>query len=195
MSDEPWRIFIGLLLHQRTRSALTSAQRQLQAQPLAVRWVRPKNLHITLHFLGDVNPSAVPQIEQTLDAELRGLSAPTFAFDMLGAFPKVKTPVIVWAGMTQEQPALQQLHRAAELAGLAVGVQPEQRPYTPHATLGYVKRDATSQQRQQIATAIQQPWAGAAQRTEHAVAIIHSQLTRQGPIYTPLHTWQLDAEE
>lgn len=101
-----------------------------------VRWVPPENVHLTLQFLG-----AVP--EERLEA-LRGAIARTAAHSRplalevkgAGGFPSARRPRVLWAGLTGEVPALAVLAAdlGRELAPL--GFPPEDRPLSPHLTLG-----------------------------------------------------------
>jgi RNA 2',3'-cyclic 3'-phosphodiesterase len=188
---EHWRIFIGVLLPEATRSAIGPAQQALREQKLAVRWVRPENWHITLHFLGDIDSAAVPGLSVRLAAELAGLAAPALRCQSLGAFPNQRRPRVLWAGIAGDVDRLGRIQAAAVAAGETVGVGAEKRPYHPHVTLGYVRDQASPAERAECGAALDRvAWAGDAERPYPAVALIRSILSREGAIYTPL--WQTE---
>lgn len=192
MTTERWRVFIGVLLPDETRAMLVTVQQQLHPFNLAVRWTRAENLHITLHFLGDIAPTAVATLQARLDDELRACIAPIVLCDTLGAFPNKRRPRVLWAGTATPVPALLRLNQAAVAAGLAIGVPAERRPYHPHVTLGYVREQATPAERATCGSslqAVQQPQDGP--RPYPVVALIRSVLGRDGATYTPLATWTL----
>ncbi len=189
------RLFIGILLPEPTRTLLLKTQRALQVQPLAVRWIKPENLHITLHFLGDVGPEHVPMLQTELDKRLAGCHAPHLTMHELGAFPTMNRPNVVWAGIKEGVEPLRTLYDRAIEAGKLVGVKPEQRTYHPHITLGYVRKDATPVQKQAIAHALRSVPAPHDQtRTYSQIALIQSVLTPTGSKYAPLATWNLADE-
>lgn len=187
-----WRLFIGILLPEATRAAIEPAQRALRAQQLPVRWVRPENWHITLHFLGNVDPAAFPALDVRLAEELAGLSAPTLRCQSLGAFPNQGRPRVLWAGIAGDEQRLGLIHAAAVAAGRSVGVEPEKRPYHPHVTLGYVRDQAGPAERAECGAALGRvSWAADSARPYPAVALIRSILTSAGAIYTPLRQIEL----
>ncbi len=190
--SERWRLFIGLLLPAETRAALVEVQARLRPPDLAVRWTRPENLHITLHFLGDIAAAQVDLLQSSLDSGLPGHCAPLIDCTTLGAFPNLQRPRVLWAGPTSIPQSLLDLNQAAVAAGSSVGVGPEQRAYHPHITLGYVHERATATERAQCGQALQStPAPGEPVRAHPNVALFRSVLGRDGATYTPLKTWTL----
>ena len=112
------------------------------------RWVRPENLHITVHFLGDTPEDRVTEIGNTLELSVAGsgggsgrhvtpcLSAP-------GAFPKIGRARTLWIGIEDTNGALGELEQACRRELINVGISLESRPYRPHVTVGYARRDAS----------------------------------------------------
>lgn len=118
------RLFVGAEIDAPLRAALARAL----AGP-GVRWVSDANLHLTLKFCGEL-PGPAP-----LAAELRREAGPLDPFDVeiagLGRFPRV-----IWAGVRGATERLSSLAAACERAAATVGVPREDRPYSPHVTLG-----------------------------------------------------------
>lgn len=98
----------------------------------------PQSLHITLKFLGDTPPQAIPTIAATV-AELAE-STPAFSVRLLGigAFPTKERPSVVWAGLQQADPLLQ-LVGGIEDRLQPLGFPKEHRDFRPHLTLARVK--------------------------------------------------------
>ena len=101
-----------------------------------VRWVPPANVHLTLQFLGAVPEERVTAVEAALGeaaAESRPLS---LSVRGVGGFPNARRPRVLWAGLEGDLAPL-----AALVAGLGarlgkLGFPPEDRPFSPHLTLG-----------------------------------------------------------
>lgn len=106
---------------------------QLVAEPpRGVRPVRPAQLHLTLHFLGDVDSDRLAAFKETL-ATVRHEPF-TIAIRGTGVFPPRGRPSVLWAGVAESSP-LTELHDAIGAAIEACGLQVERRPYVPHVTL------------------------------------------------------------
>jgi len=137
------RSFVAIELSEELRAALASVQQQLRPQvpPRTVRWTAPESIHLTLQFLGDVAPAAVAPITDAL----RGVCANRPAFDLalegLGVFPNPRRPRIVWVGIVEASGALNALQQAVGQALAPLGYPPEERPFTPHLTIGRVARE------------------------------------------------------
>jgi 2'-5' RNA ligase len=94
------------------------------------RAVHPADRHITLVFLGEINP------EQRACAEraAAGVHARSFELivDRVGYWPR---PRILWAGCSHTPEPLLELVQRLQQALLDCGFRPERRPYAPHITL------------------------------------------------------------
>jgi 2'-5' RNA ligase len=106
------------------------------------RWVQPEKLHLTLKFLGNVDPERLPKLAQRVAGKL----APEDAFDVelagLGAFPSARAARVVWLGVSRGAAPLARLARKTDAAAARLGVRRERRPYRAHLTLGRLRRPA-----------------------------------------------------
>ena len=97
------------------------------------RWVRPKNLHVTLKFIGHVDAGKLESIRDVL-AEARSNQAVDLRFRGLGFFPSEKRPRVFWVGM-QAPPNLSLLANDIDMRLEKFGIPRETREFTPHLTL------------------------------------------------------------
>ena len=83
---------------------------ELRAAGAAVAWVRADNLHLTLRFLGEVEPAALERVREAM-AVAATATAP-FTVDSGGwaGFPSGRPPRVVWAGVAQGARASWALH-------------------------------------------------------------------------------------
>ena len=108
------------------------------------RWTPPKQLHLTLCFIGEVDDVAFRGIREALCAlERKGPSAFSLRFRTLGFFPPRGEPRVLWAGVA-ENPALLRLQRQVAICLQGLGIQLEKRRFTPHITLARLGLDAAS---------------------------------------------------
>ena len=101
-----------------------------------IRWTPHENLHLTLQFIGEVNPEVFTDIRE----KLREIEAQAFAlrFRGVGIFSKGSSPRVLWLGVA-ENPALTILQKQVEKILQSVGVRGEKRAYQPHLTLSRLK--------------------------------------------------------
>ena len=129
------RVFVAIPLPDETRDRLVAVQ------PPAIPGIRilgREELHLTLHFLGEVAAQDFDTMRTAL-ATVR-VNAFTVAINGIGKFQQEGRPQVLWAGV-EANAALIALHRSigAALAD-AIGFQPEDRPYSPHITLARINQ-------------------------------------------------------
>ncbi|TAK31009.1 MAG: RNA 2',3'-cyclic phosphodiesterase [Chloroflexota bacterium] len=196
MMQERVRCFVALELPESLQSKLEEVQRALGSGSRdPVKWVAPFQIHITLKFLGNVDASKLTTIEDLL-AEV-GREARPFDLSVahLGAFPNPRRPRVVWVGIEEGGEDLLRLQGGVEEALFTLGFSREQRPFSPHLTLGRVRENASPSQIQELsqrlsATAV--PALGTTRVT--SITFMRSQLTPSGPIYSHIAVVPLGAE-
>jgi RNA 2',3'-cyclic 3'-phosphodiesterase len=135
------RLFVAVNLPEVERRALWNATAPLRESRLPVRWAAEPSLHLTLRFLGEVAGERVAAIGTALAQCVRGLRTFAFGVGGIGAFPSLARPRVVWIGV-ERHPALELLANDVERSLMALGFEPELRPFAPHLTLGRAKRGA-----------------------------------------------------
>ncbi|MCH8200245.1 MAG: RNA 2',3'-cyclic phosphodiesterase, partial [Chloroflexi bacterium] len=110
MAEPPLRLFVAIELPEQVRVALgASIERLRSSLGGAYRWVRPEAVHLTLRFLGDVEPERVAELAAALEAAVGPLAAFELRLDGTGVFPNPRAPSVVWAGLGGESAALVRL--------------------------------------------------------------------------------------
>jgi len=118
-------------------------QRFAEAQGLLIKTgadlklVEPKNIHITLRFLGDTSPSMIDSICESMkkvsfsafDCEVRGL----------GVFPHLRYPRVVWAGIRKGTNELRSVFDQLEPNLRQLGFRPDSKGFSAHLTLARVR--------------------------------------------------------
>lgn len=182
---EALRLFVALELPPEVRAVLVTAHEHLATQQLSVRWVAPENAHLTLKFLGSVALTEVDAVTVAMQQAASGHASFTLQTTSLGAFPNVRQPRVVWLGLDGALQMLHRLQQDIERWIAPLGYPAEQRPFSPHLTLGRTHKDATTIQRTAIRRAIEQASTlTQATWTVDSVRLMRSTLRPQGPIYT-----------
>ena len=65
------RLFIAINIPKKEKDRIHRAARELRDRDYPVRWVRPDLFHLTLKFLGDVQPESRSKIEGAMEARSR----------------------------------------------------------------------------------------------------------------------------
>lgn len=122
------RLFLGLELPEPVKVDALSLRRPWPG----ARWQRPEQLHLTLHFLGEVACGELTRLCDALEAP--PLSPCRLMLSGVGVFGSPDRPRVLWAGVDPEAP-LHTWHRVLGERLAAQGFPLEARPYHPHLTL------------------------------------------------------------
>ena len=134
------RAFLAVPLPEAQRQSLAAHLEECDQVAPSYRWVPPQNLHVTLRFLGGLDPATV----QRLQAELRRVRASPFrlALDGRDAFGPRSSPRVVWLSVTEGARDCAALAASLERACQAAGLEPEPRPFRAHLTLARARPGA-----------------------------------------------------
>jgi 2'-5' RNA ligase len=187
------RSFIAVEMPTGIQSAIAQSTASLKnALPRTlIRWVAPQNVHLTLKFLGDVSPANLERLAGMLKAETALHEMFSIVVGGLGAFPNPRRARVIWIGL-EAPPALESLRRGVEAAAAQMGYAPEERPFSPHLTLGRVGQNISTSELQRIRTALDETKVGMLGSVcVEAVHILKSDLRPGGSIYTRLYSLPL----
>jgi 2'-5' RNA ligase len=135
MSDAAVRSFVAVLLPDRVRAGLTAVSAELRGQTRGLAWVRADNLHLTLRFLGEIEPRMLEPVREAVAAAAAAIPPFTVGLGGLGGFPSGRAPRVLWASVAAGGKELETLYAALEAELVARGVPGESRPFHPHVTL------------------------------------------------------------
>lgn len=133
------RAFIAVDLPTSVREALGDIQQAMGEAGLQARWTRPEGVHLTLKFLGNVQPDQVPAIRAAMEEATRGFRPMEVRVADVGAFPNERRPRVVWVGLEEPTGSLAGLQSRLEEALEPLGFEPEGRPFRPHLTLARIR--------------------------------------------------------
>ncbi len=169
------------------RENLMRVEEDLRQTRADVKLVERENLHFTVKFLGDIPESMVEEV----DRRIRPLALRRMEVGVrgLGAFPDLRRPRVVWAGVApQDVPSLsssgQQVIDALEGIG-----ESDDRGFHPHITVARVR---SPRNLETLASVIRECSAKEFGRsTISALKLKSSDLTPSGPIYRDVKEYSL----
>jgi len=178
------RLFIALPLEPPVRDYLGRVIEQLRRSRASVKWVNPKNMHLTVRFLGETPEATVPKLTRLMDEIAPQFSGVDVAVDKLGAFPNLRKPRVVWAGLSGDIEPLEKMARQIELAVRKLRFEPEKKGFKPHLTLGRLRDPRNCGDLPEV---IERFSIEPTMLRLDRIVLFKSTLTPQGPIYDKLH--------
>ena len=186
---ETLRLFVALELPDPLLEALLGVQERLRAAapPRAVRWSAAAGIHLTLKFLGETPAARQEAIVEALRRAAVGHGPLELRAEGLGCFPNPSRPRVIWVGLGGDLPARAARQEAVEAALGPLGFPREGRPFSPHLTLGRVRREAYAADVKALGKLMANTTAGEVGRWRaDSLSLMHSELRPDGARYTRL---------
>lgn len=179
------RTFIAIEIEEPLRKEFSFLQNELRKSQADVKWVEPKNMHLTLKFLGETKEEKVEKIKEVLKKLTQELRPFEITFCNLGAFPNLSSPRVIWIGIDKGKEELTKLARGIEEHLEELGFPKEKRPYSGHLTLGRIR---SMKNKENLKKIIEKKMEFQAENKLYVNRIVffRSELKPSGPIYTKL---------
>jgi len=181
-----WRSFLAVELGKELAGRIHAIQGTLKAKMEGVRWVGSGGVHVTLKFLGEIDPNVVDQIAEKAQEAVQGITSFTISIGGGGAFPNSRNPRVLWIGVDDHHGLLTELQDRVERKLEALGFQRENREYRPHLTLGRVRSGTRKGVSAEAMQELQQSDVGTMEVKE--ITLFRSDLKPTGAEYTKLRT-------
>lgn len=188
------RAFIALELSAEISQRLDQISAELkQRVPLnTVRWVPARNIHLTLIFLGDVSTPNLETLQKTIFMESGNFPPFEISIGGVGAFPSAHRPRVIWVGVTAPE-ILNILQQSIETGVSQLGYPRDERPFSPHLTLGRLTRNATPADLQRVGEVLRGYNIGFLGTVQvQAVHLFRSELSPTGARYTRMFSAPLN---
>jgi 2'-5' RNA ligase len=177
---------IGDAVRREAARVIAALQTRLEAAktPPKVAWVKPEALHVTIRFLGEMDPAEVERIMSLLAPPIA--QAP---FDVqwrgLGTFPNNRHPRALWLGVINGAAQLASIEAEISRRLTGTAVELDDRALLPHLTLGRVKMPGTGVDWPKV---LQSGEVKNATSRIDRVTLYRSTLSQHGPHYTEMVT-------
>lgn len=185
------RGFLAIPLPDPLRREAADLPRALLLPRESWRFVREDGLHVTVRFLGEVDPSSHARFNAAWREAAGGIGPLSLRVGAAVVAPSARRPRVVWLPVRDASPdgSLGRLAGRIERAARACGFPPEDRPFAGHVTLARARRGARI------------PAAGVPDIGElgnfvaDRLVLYLSRLGPGGSIYEELSSYPLDREE
>ena len=184
------RTFIAIPLDEQAHNQLSALQSKLRRSDADVKWVDASNIHLTLKFLGEIDDTQAENVKLYLSEIAKTHRPFTIHLQGIGAFPRIAYPRVVWAGIDEGAGECQELARATDEAMARLGFEKENRPFSPHLTLGRV-RSPRNRSRLIALLEKEKNFASRGKVSVEKIILFQSTLTPKGSIYTPVKEFPL----
>lgn len=150
----------------------------------AMRWTEIRNIHLTLHFVGEVLDARVAALRHAVGDRL-----PVRAFSMttggLGTFPERGPARVLWLSVTEGLEPLSRLHETLARRLAAGAFEVEDRALAAHLTLARV-RDRERHRTRQLGRLVREVRCDPIRWHVDRVTLFRSHLSSSAPQYDPL---------
>lgn len=192
MSESRIRTFIAVELCDDAKAEaglLISAVEKMGIH--GVRAVRPRGIHLTLRFLGDIDRDAVPGVI----AAIRAAASRSHPFDLalgdVGAFPNPGSARVLWIGVDGDTGSLGELRESVEDELSGAGFRRDKRRFNPHITLARLRDRVAGSDRRRVIRAVSGVAYARIGFSVEEVTLFQTTLHPEGSIHTPLCRAQL----
>jgi 2'-5' RNA ligase len=190
---ERWRLFIAIALPITVQVELEAPLMDLQALSTWIRVNPADRIHLTLHFLGNVEADKKEALIETVRPVVAAHHPFPLSVEGVGAFPDTVRPKVLWAGLRGSGlPELLRLQAELGRALAPQGFEVEPR-FTPHLTLGRVRKPLFREGSRALSEWYYGRWQFAkfGEFTVDAIHLMRSQLGSGPPRYTTVARFDL----
>ena len=192
------RIFCAVELPEDVRESAAAHIARLReaaaALPLKVSWERAEKLHLTLKFLGEIEPARVEALTRAANRAAGSVERFEARLQGTGAFPPRGNPRVLWLGLKDETNAIAQLQERLEAECARENFPREARPFHPHITIARIRVPAAAPARQLAKLHVEMGFEPPASFNVNDLIVMQSELSAGGSRYTPLSKHELKAE-
>lgn len=162
--------------------ALGRMQSGLVGSGADLKPVERENIHLTMKFLGDVDEWILGEVERVV-ASLR-FEPFRMTLAETGAFPNLRRPRVIWAGVTEGVDELAAIFWELEKGFVGLGFKREGRRFSPHVTIARVRSGRNREAL--VDEVLRHGDTGYGSFEVKSVKLKRSVLTPRGPVYSTL---------
>lgn len=131
------RIFTAVEIPEKAKLSIYNLIKNIKTEA-NIKWVKKDNFHITLKFLGEVK--SLSSLKNILKESVNDFEPFNISLSGLEAFPSKSRVKVLWIGLDKGENELKNIYKNIEDKIVDLGFKKEKRDYTPHITIGRVKK-------------------------------------------------------
>ncbi|HEV2802387.1 MAG TPA: RNA 2',3'-cyclic phosphodiesterase [Pyrinomonadaceae bacterium] len=188
------RIFCAVELPEEVRARIAAHISDVRAaaeSTLKISWERTEKLHLTLKFLGEIEPPRLEALTRAVERAAGASGKFEVTLREAGAFPTHGNPRVLWLGLQDDSGHLSQLQERLEIECEREGFARETRPFRPHITIARIR--LANAAARHVAKVHRETAFAPATFGVRELVVMQSQLGAGGSRYTPLSRHELKA--
>ncbi len=195
------RLFVAIEIPVDIRDDIEKSLHPLFLRFPQVSWTKKENIHLTLKFLGNINPDLkiaklkaknpkelLEMIDAATGKSVESIQQFDVTFDKIGYFSREQ--FIVWLGANANH-NLSRLVQNLDDNLAVLDFEREKRKYNPHITLGRGRHIGGNRQEELKYTILNQKFQLPEKFSVSGISLVDSTLTSSGPIYKTLNTYKM----
>jgi 2'-5' RNA ligase len=168
---------------------IQALEQEISELDAKIKSVEPENIHITLKFLGETPANYIEKIETMMKQAVTGIRQHSICLIGTGVFPNERYIKVIWIGIQQGEKLINIASKLDDQLR-TLGFKKENRPFSPHLTIGRVKNIKGKDQVLSLIKKHENTIFTEVNVTE--IKLKKSTLTPNGPIYETLSTVLLE---
>jgi 2'-5' RNA ligase len=180
------RAFFAVDLHDTLRDAAygwgRAVAHALGRGAADVSWVPATRMHVTVHFLGEIDAATVTALQATL-----GDVVPEPPFEVAlgtgGTFPASGRPRVLWLGVEAGADPLQRVHAWLQPRVAGIGQRDRHGSFAPHVTIARIRHDPGPGVARAVRAAVARTPPPSGTTRVETLTLFESVPSTEGPIY------------
>ncbi len=182
------RAFLAIDLPEELKKKLSELSKIEAPEKTKLKWVEEENLHITLHFFGNITEKLAERILKKCKEAFEEFGPFTLEITELGHFSNRGIPRVIWIGIFDISETLFRIHKALKEVLKKLKLEQSKEEFHPHITILRVKEvneEETFKRFYEDLKKVAQ-WYKGLKFPVREIILFKSELSPRGPKYTPI---------
>jgi 2'-5' RNA ligase len=135
------RLFIAFPVSKEIKNKIAKLQKDLKSKVVdeKISWVNPDNIHLTIKFLGEVDPEKVEVIGKIMAKSINRVGVFEMNIENGGVFPSKNKPRVMWVGCNDPTENISKIKKSMDNALKKLGFKKEKKKFNAHLTIGRIR--------------------------------------------------------
>lgn len=129
------RVFLALPLSEESKTVLESINKNIKKLYSELKFVNAENMHMTLHFFGELPDHKVEQLKTVLENPLLKIPVIRVEYGSIGFFPSSGKPRVIYINIKEGGDFISQYQNELESILGEAGFKRDEKAFIPHMTL------------------------------------------------------------